>query len=100
MEEITRVQSLAPAVPIAAEAALAVDPVTEVSTPAPGLRSPLSESASIVVVGLQNAGKSSLINTLFERDVSIVSSVPGTTTDPVSRKMLHRRFLVSVGRCC
>ena len=87
MEEITRVQSLAPAVPIAAEAALAVDPVTDVSTPAPGLLSPLSESASIVVVGLRNAGKSSLINTLFERDVSIVSSVPGTTTDPVSRKM-------------
>uniref|UniRef100_A0A7C3EH43 [FeFe] hydrogenase H-cluster maturation GTPase HydF n=1 Tax=Gracilinema caldarium TaxID=215591 RepID=A0A7C3EH43_9SPIR len=53
----------------------------------PTLQSPLSESASIVVVGLRNAGKSSLINTLFEKDVSIVSPVPGTTTDPVSRKM-------------
>jgi len=51
------------------------------------LQSPLSESSSIVVVGLRNAGKSSLINTLFEKDVSIVSPVPGTTTDPVSRKM-------------
>ncbi len=53
----------------------------------PVLQSPLSESAAIVVTGLRNAGKSSLINTLFERDVSIVSPVPGTTTDPVSRKM-------------
>ncbi|AEJ20007.1 [FeFe] hydrogenase H-cluster maturation GTPase HydF [Gracilinema caldarium] len=59
----------------------------QLSTTAPTLQSPLSESASIVVVGLRNAGKSSLINTLFEKDVSIVSPVPGTTTDPVSRKM-------------
>lgn len=49
--------------------------------------SPLSESAAIVVVGVRNAGKSSLINALFEKDVSIVSSQPGTTTDPVLRKM-------------
>jgi [FeFe] hydrogenase H-cluster maturation GTPase HydF len=55
--------------------------------PSAGLQSPLSESASIAVVGLRNAGKSSLINTLFEKEVSIVSSVPGTTTDPVTRKM-------------
>jgi small GTP-binding protein len=55
--------------------------------PSAGLQSPLSESASIVVVGLRNAGKSSLINTLFEKEVSIVSPVPGTTTDPVTRKM-------------
>lgn len=51
------------------------------------LESPVSESAAIVVVGLRNAGKSSLINALFEREVSIVSSEPGTTTDPVLRKM-------------
>ncbi len=49
--------------------------------------SPLSESAAIVVVGVRNAGKSSLINALFEKDVAIVSSEPGTTTDPVLRKM-------------
>lgn len=51
------------------------------------LESPLSESASIVVVGARNAGKSSLINALFEKDVAIVSAEPGTTTDPVLRKM-------------
>jgi [FeFe] hydrogenase H-cluster maturation GTPase HydF len=39
------------------------------------------------VVGLRNPGKSSVIHTLFEKEVSIVSSVPGTTTDPVTRKM-------------
>lgn len=51
------------------------------------LESPVSESASIVVVGARNAGKSSLINALFEKDVAIVSAEPGTTTDPVLRKM-------------
>lgn len=51
------------------------------------METPLAESASIVVVGLRNAGKSSLINTIFGKDVAIVSTVPGTTTDPVVRKM-------------
>ncbi len=41
----------------------------------------------IVLLGLRNAGKSSLMNNLFEKDVSIVSDVPGTTTDPVARAM-------------
>jgi len=49
--------------------------------------SPLSESSAIVVVGVRNAGKSSLINALFGKDVAIVSAKPGTTTDPVLRKM-------------
>ncbi len=50
-------------------------------------QSPLAESSTIVVAGLRNAGKSTLINSLFGREVSIASPVPGTTTDPVSRKM-------------
>ena len=41
----------------------------------------------IVLLGLRNAGKSSLMNNLFEKDVSIVSDIPGTTTDPVARAM-------------
>ncbi|MCL2481269.1 MAG: [FeFe] hydrogenase H-cluster maturation GTPase HydF [Spirochaetaceae bacterium] len=41
----------------------------------------------IVLLGLRNAGKSSLMNNLFEKDVSIVSEIPGTTTDPVARAM-------------
>lgn len=49
--------------------------------------SPLADSIHIVLVGIRNAGKSSLLNTLFEKEVAIVSSQPGTTTDPVLRKM-------------
>ncbi|MEI6386901.1 MAG: GTPase [Spirochaetota bacterium] len=37
--------------------------------------------------GIRNAGKSSLVNAIAERMVSIVSSLPGTTTDPVSIPM-------------
>ena len=33
--------------------------------------------------GKTNSGKSSVINALSRQDVSIVSSEPGTTTDPV-----------------
>jgi [FeFe] hydrogenase H-cluster maturation GTPase HydF len=51
------------------------------------LQTPLSEQIKIVIAGLRNSGKSSLINNLFEKEVSIVSSQPGTTTDPVSRSM-------------
>lgn len=35
--------------------------------------------------GKRNAGKSSLINTLANQNISIVSSVAGTTTDPVEK---------------
>lgn len=40
---------------------------------------------TIGVFGLRNAGKSSLINLLVGQQVSIVSDVAGTTTDPVSK---------------
>jgi len=46
---------------------------------------PRSERVAIALVGLRNAGKSSLANALLGRDASIVSEVPGTTTDPVAR---------------
>jgi len=46
---------------------------------------PGAERVRIVFAGLRNTGKSSLMNRLFQRDVSIVSAEPGTTTDPVSR---------------
>jgi [FeFe] hydrogenase H-cluster maturation GTPase HydF len=48
---------------------------------------PLSEQLRIVLIGLRNTGKSSLMNNLFERPVSIVSGVAGTTTDPVTKSM-------------
>ncbi len=48
---------------------------------------PLSERLRIVLIGLRNTGKSSLMNNIFERPVSIVSEVAGTTTDPVTKSM-------------
>ena len=41
----------------------------------------------IGIFGRRNNGKSSLINTLAEQEVAIVSSEPGTTTDPVRKSM-------------
>jgi len=48
---------------------------------------PLAEQIRIVLAGLRNSGKSSLMNNLFEKDVAIVSDSPGTTTDPVTRTL-------------
>ncbi|MDQ0346867.1 tRNA uridine-5-carboxymethylaminomethyl(34) synthesis GTPase MnmE [Ancylobacter vacuolatus] len=39
------------------------------------------EGALIAIAGLPNAGKSSLINALAQRDIAIVSDEPGTTRD-------------------
>ena len=47
----------------------------------------LAESTRIVLFGIRNAGKSSLMNRLFDKEISIVSATPGTTTDPVTRQM-------------
>lgn len=41
----------------------------------------------IGVFGRRNVGKSSIVNALTGQDVSIVSEVPGTTTDPVEKTM-------------
>jgi [FeFe] hydrogenase H-cluster maturation GTPase HydF len=41
----------------------------------------------IGIFGMRNSGKSSLINALAGQEVSIVSDVAGTTTDPVSKNM-------------
>jgi len=49
------------------------------------MNTPLAERPKIVLFGLRNAGKSSLMNALMALDVSIVSPTPGTTTDPVTR---------------
>lgn len=41
----------------------------------------------IGIFGKRNAGKSSLINAVTGQDVAIVSDRPGTTTDPVRKRM-------------
>lgn len=48
---------------------------------------PNAERIHIGLFGRRNAGKSSLINALTGQDIAIVSDVPGTTTDPVSKAM-------------
>ena len=46
-----------------------------------------AERIHIAWFGMRNAGKSSLVNAVTGQDVSIVSDVPGTTTDPVRKAM-------------
>ncbi len=48
---------------------------------------PMSERTHIGFFGLRNAGKSSLVNTITNQQVSLVSEVKGTTTDPVRKSM-------------
>ena len=48
---------------------------------------PSSERVQIAFFGKTNAGKSSLINAITGQEVSLVSEVKGTTTDPVKKTM-------------
>ena len=48
---------------------------------------PMAERVHIGFFGLRNAGKSSLVNRITNQQVSVVSDVKGTTTDPVKKSM-------------
>ena len=50
-------------------------------------QTPHGERVHIALFGRRNVGKSSLINALTGQEVSIVSDVKGTTTDPVYKSM-------------
>ena len=50
-------------------------------------RTPSGERLHISIFGRRNSGKSSLINALTGQGIAIVSDIPGTTTDPVSKAM-------------
>lgn len=50
-------------------------------------QTPSSERIHIGFFGKRNAGKSSVINAVTGQNLSIVSDVKGTTTDPVSKTM-------------
>ena len=51
---------------------------------------PSANRLHIALFGRRNSGKSSLINALTGQDTALVSDIPGTTTDPVSKPMeLH-----------
>lgn len=48
---------------------------------------PSGNRVHIGFFGLRNAGKSSLVNKITGQDMSVVSDVAGTTTDPVNKAM-------------
>ena len=48
---------------------------------------PSSNRVHVGIFGSRNAGKSTLMNALAGQDISVVSSVKGTTTDTVSKAM-------------
>jgi [FeFe] hydrogenase H-cluster maturation GTPase HydF len=58
-------------------------------------KTPASNRLHIGIFGRRNTGKSSLINAITGQDVAIVSSVPGTTTDPVYKAM----EILPIGPC-
>lgn len=47
----------------------------------------LQEGIHLALIGKPNAGKSSLMNALTQRDTAIVSDIPGTTRDVVKEKI-------------
>ena len=50
-------------------------------------QTPSAERVHIGFFGLRNAGKSSLVNAVTGQEISVVSDVKGTTTDPVRKSM-------------
>lgn len=48
---------------------------------------PSSERLHIAFFGCRNVGKSSIVNAVTGQELSVVSDVKGTTTDPVSKSM-------------
>ena len=50
-----------------------------------------SGQIKLAVVGRENVGKSSLANMLLEQSRSIVSSIPGTTRDPVDMELKYKK---------
>ncbi len=48
---------------------------------------PVGERIHIGFFGCRNVGKSSLVNSITNQDLSVVSDIKGTTTDPVKKSM-------------
>lgn len=48
---------------------------------------PSGERLHIGFFGMRNAGKSSIVNAVTAQDLSVVSDIKGTTTDPVTKAM-------------
>lgn len=56
----------------------------------------LREGLKLAILGPPNAGKSSLINALAQRDAAIVSEIPGTTRDVIELRLNLGGYLVNV----
>jgi len=56
----------------------------------------LREGAHVVIVGLPNAGKSSLLNALAGKESAIVTNIPGTTRDLLKEQILIDGLAVHV----
>lgn len=50
-------------------------------------QTPMGNRYHIAIFGKRNAGKSTLMNGLTKQEISVVSNVAGTTTDPVYKSM-------------
>lgn len=50
-------------------------------------QTPTANQPHIAIFGNRNAGKSSLLNALVGQEISLVSPIKGTTTDPVQKTM-------------
>ena len=46
-----------------------------------------NKNNEVILIGLPNSGKSTLINTLSKNKTSIVGSKPNTTRDKISKKI-------------
>ncbi len=77
--------------PISAEHSTGLDNLLEVLVKdAPEAKDRSQEEIRVAVIGRPNAGKSSLINYLTQKDRMIVMANPGTTRDAVDTLLIHR----------
>ena len=60
------------------------------------LEKKISNAIKVTLIGLLNAGKSSLFNKLLSEERSIVSDLPGTTRDYISKEILLNGYLVEL----
>ncbi len=60
------------------------------------LISPLADAIKLAIIGRENVGKSSFVNTLLGQSRLIVTTIPGTTRDPIDSELNYqnRKYLL------
>uniref|UniRef100_A0A0N5A5K6 TrmE-type G domain-containing protein n=1 Tax=Parastrongyloides trichosuri TaxID=131310 RepID=A0A0N5A5K6_PARTI len=56
----------------------------------------IKEGINVVLIGKTNVGKSSLMNCITEKDISIISNIHGTTRDYIETKIQLNGYLVTI----